>query len=46
MPSVDFKKYADIIITYKQKIAVLGIKHFDDNTLINSQRFDRESGLR
>ncbi len=47
MQSVDFKKYADIIINLQTKNELYwAIKHFDDNTLDNIRsRFDRESGL-
>lgn len=47
MQTVDFKKYADIIVNLqmKNKFYYL-IKHFDDDTLDHIRnRFDKESGL-
>lgn len=47
MQSVNFKKYADIIVNLQMKNEFYWvIKHFDDNTLDHIRsRFDRESGL-
>lgn len=47
MQSVDFKKYADIIVNLQMKNDFYWlIKHFDDQTLDHIRgRFDRESGL-
>ena len=47
MHSVDFKKYADIIVNLQMKNEFYWlIKHFDDTTLDNFRsRFDKDSGL-
>ncbi len=47
MQSVDFKKYADIIVNLQMKNEFYYlIKHFDDETLDHIRlRFDKESGL-
>ncbi len=47
MHSVDFKKYADIIVNLQMKNEFYWlIKHFDDTTLDNLRsRFDKDSGL-
>lgn len=47
MQSVDFKKYADIIINLQMKNEYYGlVKHFDDDTLKKiSKRFNKESSL-
>lgn len=47
MKSVDFKKYADIIVNLKMKNEFYWlIKHFDDKTLDHIRaRFDKESGI-
>lgn len=47
MQSVDFKKYADIIVNLQMKNEFYWlIKHFDDTTLDNFRsRFDKDSGL-
>lgn len=47
MQSVDFKKYADIIVNLQMKNDNYWlIKYFDDNTLdFLRERFDKESGL-
>jgi len=47
MQSVDFKKYADIIVNLQMKNEVYWlIKHFDDKTLDHIRsRFDKDSGL-
>ena len=47
MQSVDFKKYADIIVNLQmQKEFYWLIKHFDDQTLEHMRkRFDKDSGL-
>lgn len=47
MQSVDFKKYADIIVNLQMKNDFYWlIKHFDDQTLDHIRsRFDQESGL-
>ena len=47
MQTVDFKKYADIIINLQMGNKYYGlIKHFDDNLLdYCHKRFDKESGL-
>ena len=47
MQSVDFKKYADIIVNLQMKNEFYWlIKHFDDTTLDHIRsRFDQESGL-
>ena len=47
MQSVDFKKYADIIVNLQMKNEYYWlIKHFDDDTLDHiRRRFDRESGI-
>lgn len=47
MKSVDFKKYADIIVNLKMKNEFYWlIKHFDDKTLDHIRsRFDMDSGL-
>ena len=46
MQSVDFRKYADIIVNLQMKNEYYWlIKHFDENTLDhNRRRFDKESG--
>lgn len=47
MQSVDFKKYADIIVNLRMKNEYYWlIKHFDDDTLDHiRRRFDKESGI-
>ena len=47
MQSVNFKKYADIIVNLQMKNDFYWlIKHFDDTTLDHIRnRFDKESGL-
>lgn len=47
MQSVDFKKYADIIINLQMKNEYYGlVKHFEDDTLKEiRKRFDKESSL-
>lgn len=47
MQSVDFKKYADIIVNLQMKNEYYWlIKHFDDDTLDHiRRRFDKESGI-
>ena len=47
MQSVNFRKYADIIVNLQMKNELYwAIKHFDDKTLDHVRsRFDRESGL-
>lgn len=47
MQSVDFKKYADIIVNLQMKNDFYWlIKHFDDKTLDHIRsRFDKDSGL-
>ena len=48
MQTVDFKKYADIIVNLRMKNESYWlIKHFDDRVLEHChRRFDRESGLK
>lgn len=47
MQTVDFRKYADIIVNLQMKNEMYwAIKHFDDDTLDHIRsRFDKESGL-
>ena len=47
MQSVDFKKYADIIVNLEMKNSLYWlIKHFDSETLDHiRRRFDKESGI-
>ena len=47
MQSVDFKKYADIIVNLQMKNDFYWlIKHFDDRTLDHIRsRFDKDSGM-
>lgn len=47
MQTVDWKKYADIIVNLQMKNEFYGlIKHFDDNILDHLRiRFDKESGM-
>ena len=47
MQSVDFKKYADIIVNLQMKNDFYWlIKHFDDRTLDHiHSRFDKDSGM-